>query len=81
MSKRLQVLLEPKEYKSFQQLACEAGLSLGQWVREALRKVAVGSPQKSPREKIASIRRFSQYRSPSGPIEKILVEIEKGYLS
>ena len=81
MSKRLQVLLEPREYRSFQQLAREAGLSLGEWVRQALRKIAAGRSKKSVHEKLEHIRRFSQYQFPSGDIEQILAEIEKGYLS
>ena len=81
MSKRLQVLLEQKEYKTFQQMAREAGLSLGEWVRKALRKIASDQPRKTPEEKIAAIRRLSKMNlAPSGDIEQMLAEIEKGYL-
>lgn len=80
MSKRLQVLLEPKEYRTFQQIAREAGLSLGEWVRQALRKFLEDKPKKTPQEKLAAIRRASQYNFPTADIEQMLAEIEKGYL-
>lgn len=80
MSKRLQVLLNYKEYKSFQQLAKEAGVSLGEWVRQALRRVAGDYSGKSPAEKIAAIRRAVQLNGPTCDIEQMLEEIERGRL-
>ena len=80
MSKRLQVLFEPKEYKTLQLLAREAGLSLGEWVRQALRRAADTSSVKTPQQKLKGIRRFSQLNGPTGDIEQILKEIESGYL-
>lgn len=80
MSKRLQVLLEPREYKTFRQIAKEAGVSLGEWVRRALRRAAQNSTSKSPEERLAVIRRYSQHKGPTCDIEQMLAEIEKGYL-
>jgi hypothetical protein len=80
MSKRLQVLLEPKEYKNLKELAEEADLSLGEWVRQVLRKEATGFSLQNPAEKLKNVRLFSQYSFPSGDIETILEETEKGYL-
>ncbi len=81
MSKRLQVLIEPREYKTFQMLAKEAGLSLGEWVRQALRRLTLTHSQKSVQQKLDHIRKYSRYNFPTGDIEQILAEIEKGYLS
>lgn len=81
MSKRLQVLLQPKEYKTFRQLAKETGLSLGEWVRQALRLQASGVSSKNLVHKIKNVRKASQYSFPSGEIDRMLSEIEKGYLS
>jgi hypothetical protein len=80
MSKRLQVLFELKEYKTLQQLAREAGLSLGEWVRQTLRRATEGSSLKSPQEKLKNIRRFSKMNGPTGDIGQVLKEIESGYL-
>ena len=80
MSKRLQVLLEAKEYKSFQQLAKEAGLSLGEWVRQTLRQTSQRFSKKNPQKKLEQIRKAGKHHNPAGEVEDILKEIEKGYL-
>ncbi|HCU24762.1 MAG TPA: antitoxin [Deltaproteobacteria bacterium] len=81
MSKRLQVLIEAKEYKSFQRLARETGLSLGEWVRQALRRLAMEKTSANPQEKLAALRRYADLKAPTGDIEQILAEIEQGYIS
>lgn len=80
MSKRLQVLLEPTEYRGFQHVAKEAGLSLGEWVRQILRNALISRSIKNPEQKLKAIRRFSRYEGPTGDIGVMLKEIEKGYL-
>lgn len=81
MSKRLQVLLDPKEYKMYQNIAKKSGVSLGKWVRDCLRKFANEYSSKSPRQKLKSIRLSSFHKFPTGDIDQILSEIEEGYLS
>ena len=81
MSKRLQVLLNPKEFNEFQQLSRKLGVSLGEWVRQALRQAAQRSSRKSSDEKLEAIRRASRLSYPSGEIDTLLHEIEQGYLS
>ncbi len=81
MSKRLQVLVEPREYLVFKKTARILGLSLGEWVRQALRKSTESIPTKDPSQKLRAIRKASEYQFPSGDIEKILAEVEEGYLS
>ncbi len=76
----MQVLIEPKEYKQFQRLAEAKGLSLGEWVRQILRRFSESSSARDPQIKIAHIRKASQLNYPSGDIEQILGEIEKGHL-
>ncbi len=81
MSKRLQVLIEPKEYREFQKMAKQAHTSLGEWVRQALRRTTQQTSGRSAAEKLASIRRASAHAFPSGEIDQILSEIEQGYLA
>lgn len=81
MSKRLQVLVEPGEYKQFQHIAEKKGVSMGEWVRQVLRQATASSSGKSTRQKLEHIRHFCRFKLPSGDIEQILAEIEKGYLS
>lgn len=81
MSKRLQVLIQPGEYKTFQQMARQAGISLGEWVRRALREALQERSQKTPQQKLKNIRKAAQYNLPTADIEQMLAEIESGYLS
>ena len=80
MSKRLQVLLEAKEYKTFQNVARNEGLSLGEWVRQSLRKAAQAFPSKSPEQKLKSVRKAIQHSSPTVDINQMIREIESGYI-
>lgn len=77
----MQVLFQPREYKTFQHLAKEMGLSLGEWVRQALRFQAAAVSFKSATVKIKNIRKACRYSFPTGEIDQLLSEIEKGYLS
>lgn len=78
MSKRLQVIIDVHEYKSFQQIARDAGMNLGEWVRQALRRTAEWSSHKKPQSKLKAITRASRHRFPTGDIEDLLAEIETG---
>lgn len=80
MSNRLQVLLDPKEYKFFQKMAEQEGLSLGEWVRKALRKTQEQFSIQSPSQKLKALRKAVQHNYPSADIEQMLSEIEQGYL-
>lgn len=81
MSKRLQVLIEPKEYKCFQHLAFQSRLSLSEWVRQALRDFSSHYSKKSPQKKLKALKRVTQHQFPYGDMEQMLHEIESGYLS
>lgn len=80
MSKRLQVLLNLSEFRIYQRLARTQGVSLGEWVRHALRQTSAKFSTTDADEKIRKIRKLSQNNFPSGNIDQILDEIEKGYL-
>lgn len=79
MSKRLQVLIDEKEYRLFQKTARTSGLNLGEWVRESLRKVVQSLSTTSPETKLRNLRRASHSQYPSGEINDILSQIETGY--
>lgn len=80
MSNRLQVLLDPKEYKLFQKMARQEGLSLGEWVRKVLRKAQEQLSQQFPSQKLKALQKAAQHQYPSADIDQMLSEIEKGYL-
>lgn len=78
MSKRLQVILDVREYKSFQLIARETGVSLGEWVRQALRRTAEGFSRKTPQSKLKAIAKARRHQFPTGDIDDILSDIERG---
>ena len=81
MSKRLQVLIEPREYLTFRRIAREAGVSLGEWVRLALRRSAERASPRPAEEKLRRLRTASRHAFPSGDIDTMLQQIEQGYRS
>ncbi len=79
MSKRLQVLLPPEELLDIQRLAKRESLTVGEWVRRALREARVRRPVSEPEKKLKAIRRSVAHSFPSGDIAQMLDEIAKGY--
>lgn len=80
MSKRLQVLINPQEYKTYQFQAKKLGLSLGEWVRNALKEtINEISPHNKTQQKIKNLRKSIAHHYPTADIDQMLQEIEKGY--
>jgi hypothetical protein len=80
MVKRLQVLLEDEQLREVQALARRHRLTTAAWVRRALRESMEREPRPDPRAKLAAIRRAASHEFPSGDIDGMLDEIERGYL-
>jgi Ribbon-helix-helix protein, copG family len=79
MSKRLQVLLPDREMSEIQRLAKREHLTVGEWVRRALREARLGRPVVEPDAKLKSVRRAAQHSFPTGEIGQMLADIERGY--
>jgi len=79
MSKRLQVLLPDQEMSDIQHLAKRERLTLGEWVRRALREARASRPAIEPEAKLKSVRRAVKYSFPTADVEQMLGEIERGY--
>lgn len=79
MSKRLQVLLPDQEMSEIQRLAKRDRLTVGEWVRRALREARSSRPMSDPETKLRSIRRAAKYSFPTADVEQMLNEIEQGY--
>jgi hypothetical protein len=80
MSKRLQVLLDEKEFAELRAAARRRGVSVSVYVREALREARGREPNKSLETKLRALRRAMQYDAPAPDIEQMLEETERGYL-
>jgi hypothetical protein len=79
VSKRLQVLLPDPEMLDIQRLAKRERLTVGEWVRRALRDARASRPAIEPETKLKAVRRAAKYSFPTADIEQMLSEIERGY--
>ena len=79
MSKRLQVLLSEKEMREIQRTARRQQLSVGEWVRRALREARMQRPGNDTETKLKSVRRGIAYTFPTADISQMIEEVERGY--
>lgn len=81
MSKRLQVLLDETEFDEIRQVAARARMTVAEWVRQSLRQARADQPTGDVQSKLEALDRARRNRFPSGDIDRILAEIEAGYLT
>jgi hypothetical protein len=79
MSKRLQVLLADQEMLDIRRLAKREPVTVGEWVRRALRKARAGRPAIGSESKLKAIRRAAEYSFPTADVKQMLSEIDRGY--
>jgi predicted 2-oxoglutarate/Fe(II)-dependent dioxygenase YbiX len=79
-SKRLQVLLDEAELREIRRIARTQRMTVAEWVRQALRAASRREPLGDIGRKIESIRGASRHAFPTGDIDQILSDIERGYL-
>ena len=79
MSKRLQVLLPDQEMTDIQQIARRERLTVGEWVRRALREAREQKPANDPEAKLKAVRRGAEFSFPTADMDEMLAEIERGY--
>jgi hypothetical protein len=79
MSKRLQVLLPDQEMADIQRLAKREHMTVGEWVRRALRNARAGRPAIDPEVKLKAVRRAVKHSFPTADVGQMLGEIERGY--
>jgi hypothetical protein len=81
MSKRLQVILDDDEMKEIEALAQTRKMTVSGWVRTALREARSRYPQVAGDRKIQVVRAAIRHGFPTADMDKMLAEIESGYLS
>lgn len=79
MTKRLQVLLEDEEMAEVRLAARRHGQSVAQWVRAAIRDARAGDGRRPAADKLRALHDATRHDLPTGSIEEMLVEIERGY--
>lgn len=80
MSKRLQVLLDEREFTEIQQSARRQRMTTAEWVRQALRAARRSEPRVASRKKLDTVRAAARHAFPSSDVTQMLGEIERGYL-
>lgn len=80
MTKRLQVLLEEEELGEIRRTARRQRMTVAEWVRQALRRARREEPAIDPARKLAAIREAVRHSYPTGDIDQMLGEMERGYL-
>ena len=80
MSKRLQVLLDEAELTKIRKAARRHRLTTAAWVRQALRAARRSEPGANTKKKLATARAAAGYALPTADIDRMLAEIEQGYL-
>jgi hypothetical protein len=75
-----QGLFEEIEYARIQRQARERGLTMAQWVREAVREAYRRQPAGDLDRKLGAVRAAVAHEFPTADIDEMLEEIERGYL-
>ncbi len=77
--KRMQVLIDEAEYRRIQRVARRHGMTLAEWVRQALRTAFREEPLGGQDKKLASVRAAATHEFPTADIDQMLDEIARGY--
>jgi hypothetical protein len=64
-----------------QRLAERDKISVGEWVRQALREARANTPVSDAEVKLKTIHRAVEFSFPTGDIDTILAEIDREYQS
>lgn len=80
MSQRLQVLFDEEELEEIRRLARARRMTVAEWVRQSLRQARAGESPGDVEAKRRAIRRAVGHSFPTGDIDQVLAEIERGYL-
>jgi len=83
MSKRLQVVVGDDELERYSRTADAVGLTMSEWVRQALRKAERETSSGDVEAKLAAIRKAVSYGTGDQEvdIDTMLAETEAGYLA
>ena len=81
MAKRLQVIVQDPEYRDIQRAARLRRMSIAEWVRQALVQARKSEPSREVSSKLEVIRSAARMDFPTGDIDSMLDEIERGYRS
>ena len=79
MTKRLQVILQDAEYREVQRAARAQNVTIATWVRHALSAARRREPIGDVARKFDVVRNAVRHVFPTGDIDELNAEIERGY--
>lgn len=79
MTKRLQVLFDDDELAEIHRLARRQRKTTATWVRDALRAARSREVYPEAEPKLRAVREALSHAYPTGDIEAVLAEVERGY--
>ena len=74
------MLLEETEMREIQRSARQRRMTVAEWVRQALRAARRSEPRSDAGKKLQTVRAAAEHAFPTADIDKMLREIERGYL-
>lgn len=76
----MQVVVDETELERYEATARAFGLTLSEWVRQALRAAATAVSRGDVDDKLSALERASAHSFPAPDIDEMLAEIELGYV-
>ena len=76
----MQVLLEDDEFDEIRRVAKRQRMTVAEWVRQALRRARRDEPAVDAHKKLAAVRAAARGDYPTADIDRMLQEVEGGYL-
>lgn len=73
--------MDASEYAEIEAAAERQGETVSQWVRATLRKARAEQPKQEQARKLAALRNALGHDFPTGDIDELLAETERGYLA
>lgn len=71
--------MDEAEVREIRRVARRQGMTVAEWVRQALRAARRSTPQADARKKLQVVRAATAHGFPTADIEQMLAEIERGY--
>jgi hypothetical protein len=81
VAKNLHIALGDHEYGEIEHLARERGISVSEGVQQAIGVARREESSGDLARKLAAVRAAARHNCPTGDIETMLAEIQRGYLS
>jgi hypothetical protein len=78
LSKRLHIVPD-RDYREIQRSAQSRGMSIAEWVRQALDLARSREPASITGKKIDAVRTAVRHACPTGDVDTVLAELESGY--